>query len=69
MGSAAAILRPPLIVSRLWKGADIVYGAVEGSEGTWIRREAVLGPLGGMSAAILPTLDVPWAILDAIVRR
>ena len=48
-------------------GFGILEGAVEGSKGTWIRLGAVLGPLGGMSEAILTHLEVSWAILEAIL--
>ena len=40
-------------------------GAVEGSKGTWNRLGDILGPLGGMSEAILTHLGVAWAILEA----
>ena len=57
-----------LVFPRLLKGFGILEGAVEGSKGTWIRLGAVLGPLGGMSEAILTHLEVSWAILEAILR-
>ena len=53
---------------RLLTGFGILEGAAEGSKGTWIRLGAVLGPLGGMSEAILTHLEVSWAILEAILR-
>ena len=53
-----------LIFYRLLKGLGFLEGAVEGSKGTWIRLGDVLGPLGGMSEAILTHLEVYWAILE-----
>ena len=53
---------------RFLKGFGILEGAVEGSKDTWIRLGAVLGPLGGVSEAILTNLEVYWAILEAILR-
>ena len=58
-----------LISPRFLKGLGILEGAVEGSKGTWIRLGAALGPLGGMSEAILTHLEVSWAILEAILAE
>ena len=68
IGSEKARMPKTLISPRLLKGFGILEGAVEGSKGTWIRLGAVLGPLGGMSEAILTHLEVYWAILEAILR-
>ena len=53
---------------RFLNSFGILEGAVEGSKGTWIRLGAVLGPLGGVSEAVLSHLEVAWAILEAILR-
>ena len=68
IGSEKARMPNTLILLRVLKGFGILEGAVEGSKGTWIRLGAVLGPLGGMSEAILTHLEVSWAILEAILR-
>ena len=68
IGSEKARMPKTLIFPRLLKGFGFLEGAVEGSKGTWIRLGAVLGPLGGMSEAILTHLEVYWAILEASLR-
>ena len=57
-----------LIFQWFVKDVCLLESAVEGSKGTWIRLGAVLGPLGGMSEAILSHLEVSWAILEAILQ-
>ena len=68
IGSEKARMPKTLIFRWLLKDFCILEGAVEGSKGTWIRLGALLGPLGGMSEAILTHLEVSWAILEAILR-
>ena len=66
LGHLGAILRPQrrigseeagrpksLIFLRFWKDFGFLWGARGGSESTWGRLVALLGPLGGMSEAVL----------------
>ena len=82
LGHLGAILRPQrrigsegagrpksLIFLRFWKDFGFLGGPRGDSESTWGRLVALLGPLGGMSEAMLQHLGPSWAILEAILEH